>query len=205
MTVRYLEQTGDFVIMEDGNIAASGLISIAPEGKELQLQHLIDESKQNQEIHSNQEYVLDSSEFYRELRIRGYDYGPKFQNVQSKFISLHNVVGKAKYTNNSNFVQLFDSIFQMTVSVIPTRSLFIPGGIQSMKCDPKVIFEAINKNKVSIEDDVTNQVKQNIPHSLSDQTDDLKQYQKDIESTFTVLQETTGGGKQMDFVSFCVC
>ena len=52
----------------------------------------------------------------------------------------------------------------MIISVIPTRSLFIPGGIKSMKCDPKVIFEAINKNKVSIEDDVIDEVEQNFPH-----------------------------------------
>ena len=59
---------------------------------------------------------------------------------------------------------MFDSVFQMIISVIPTRSLFIPGGIQSMKCDPKVIFEAINKNIVSVEDNVIDEVEQNFPH-----------------------------------------
>ena len=151
LTVRYTEPTDEFVVLDSGHVAACGKIF---EGKNnfLQLQHLIkDITLLNQQNEEN--LKLNQDEFYRELKIRGYDYGPKFQQVvESKFIDKTKSIGKIRITNISNFISSLDSLFHLMVSSIPIRTMFIPISIQSLKCDYLMFNELINEYKIELEE-----------------------------------------------------
>ena len=205
LTVRLLDPAGDFSILDNGNVACFGKISVPEPDKTLQLQHLTDEIEK--ESDSKEEYILDNKEFYRELRIRGYDYGPKFQSViESKFIDLHKVHGKIKWTNNSNVIAFLDSMLQLIISVIPIRALFVPVAIQSLRCDPKVLFQAIEDHKIDVVETCQNKENEldetiegisSSAKALDDQyKDDFEEIKTAFENDFDKFQERTGGGKE---------
>ena len=170
-----------------------------------------DEEELTEEIEkesdNKEEYILDNKEFYRELRIRGYDYGPKFQSViESKFIDLHKVHGKIKWTNNSNVIAFLDSMLQLIISVIPIRALFVPVAIQSLRCDPKVLFQAIEDHKIDVIETCQNKENEldetiegisSSAKALDDQyKDDFEEIKTAFENDFDKFQERTGGGKE---------
>ena len=67
--------TGTFEILEGGSVTATGRV-YSLEGN----------SKQLSEIRTNGEvthagFKLTTSDIYKELRLRGYDYGPTFQGI----------------------------------------------------------------------------------------------------------------------------
>ena len=215
LTVRYLEPTGEFVILDNGNVTAFGRITIPEEGKELQLQHLVEDTDESQD---DNEYVLSGKEFYKELKSRGFDYGPKFQNViQSKFIDLYNVKGKVKYSNNTNIISFLDSVFQLLLGVIPIRGLFIPVAINSLRCDPRVLFKAIDKNKKEvINEEQTNDEKKyedkvafmyhltNDEKTITEKKDipnEIAHCKTDIEKVYADFQEQTGAERKEKWIS----
>ena len=173
LTVRYLEPSGEFLVLEGGNIACYGKCYVPEPDTALQLQHLAKEKDEEEQPidDDSDEYTLDASEFYRELRIRGYDYGPKFQGVvESKYIDISKAEGKVKWSNNSNFTVFLDSMLQLLISVIPIRALFIPVSIQSIRCDPQLLFDAIGEYKTEIYEDVQKVNKADFDETISEIT-----------------------------------
>jgi fatty acid synthase, animal type len=75
-TIRILEDTGDFTITEGSSIACTGKVFI-PNDPILEMQDHID----SPEIDDNNQEILTSKEIYKELRIRGYNYGPNFRGL----------------------------------------------------------------------------------------------------------------------------
>ena len=152
LTARYVEPTGEFVILNDGNVAAFGKVLPVKSEEALQLQHLAQDTQQI-DAQGTDELKLNNQEFYRELKIRGYDYGPKFQGVvESKFLDTKKAAGKVRYTNTTNFIAFLDATLQLLISVIPIRTLFIPVGLQSLRCDPVIMLKAIKNIKKNIEE-----------------------------------------------------
>ena len=143
LTVRYTEPTGEFVVLDGPNVAATGKVFAVNHDEALQLQHL------NEDISKiNNQYTLNTEEFYKELKVRGYDYGPKFQDVvESKFVDATKSFGKVRWTNTSNFIAFLDATLQLFISTSETRSLDIPVTLQSFRCDPVMLFDAIDSHK----------------------------------------------------------
>ena len=202
LTVRYTEPTGEFLVLDSGHIAAYGKVFPDKEGQALQLQHFTQNfdsfDQQNQS-----DFKLNTQEFYRELRIRGYDYGPKFQGVQeSKFIDSSKSIGKIRYTNNSNFISSLDSMMQLMISAIPVRSLFIPVSIQSFKCDPLMFMEGIDQHKTYTikkgEDKLKDEFMDDEKEIMKNEEfkDDLIEYKDDIGKLISDFHDKTGTGKQ---------
>ena len=78
-----MQSSGKFEITEGGTFKCSGVI------KKMNASNAVFTSKgtgvfQKSELQSLQ---LDKTGLYQELRLRGYDYGPSFQRVQSYDIS----------------------------------------------------------------------------------------------------------------------
>ena len=143
LTVRYTEPTGEFVVLDGPNVAATGKVFAVNHDEALQLQHL------NEDISKiNNQYTLNTEEFYKELKVRGYDYGPKFQDVvESKFVDATKSFGKVRWTNTSNFIAFLDATLQLFISTSETRSLDIPVTLQSFRCNPVMLFDAIDSHK----------------------------------------------------------
>ncbi|CAG2105802.1 unnamed protein product [Medioppia subpectinata] len=92
--------------------------------------------------------ILFNKDIYKELRIRGYDYGPKFQGlIEARGDGRR---GKAKWTGH--WVSFVDSVCHLALVALPIRTLFIPIGFQSIRCDPNVLFEAIEQVKKAKEE-----------------------------------------------------
>ena len=123
LTVKYTEQSGEFFFLNDGHTAACRKIFADMKSQSFQLQHLIRDICSFDKI--KYDYELNSQEFYKELRTRGYDYGPQFQGVQKLLSIDKNIsIGKVTYTNNSNFISTLDSVLQLMIIAIPNYQRF---------------------------------------------------------------------------------
>ena len=136
--MRILEGTGDFTISENGNIAATGRI-YTPDDQVLELQYQLEESDDLEEEQDSNHQYLYTKDIYKELRIRGYDYGPKFQGlIEARGDGRK---GKAKWTGH--WISFVDSIMHLALVALPIRALFIPIGFQSIRCDPNILLDSI--------------------------------------------------------------
>ncbi|XP_076458650.1 fatty acid synthase-like isoform X1 [Babylonia areolata] len=77
-----MDVTGDFEITESGGLVASGNISVAADPVIPSLP--TSTTSGNTE---DQDFQLTTADIYKELRLRGYDYGPTFQGILSSTIS----------------------------------------------------------------------------------------------------------------------
>ncbi|KAK3730951.1 hypothetical protein QZH41_008841, partial [Actinostola sp. cb2023] len=85
------------------------------------------------------EVPLSSECIYKELRLRGYDYGPTFQGIKRA-----NSTGtKAELVWNDNWTTFLDTMQQVSVLRLPTRCLRLPTRIRSLTIDPSKHLEIV--------------------------------------------------------------
>ena len=195
LTVRYIDPTGEFVVLNDGNVAAFGKVLPVKAEEALQLQHLAQDTKQI-DAQGTDDFKLNNLEFYRELKIRGYDYGPKFQGVvESKYLDTKKAAGKVRYTNTTDFIAFLDATLQLLISVIPIRTLFIPVSLQSLRCDPVMMFEAIKSIKKNIEVKETVLDKEVKEFMSGEEEGLMDDYKETVKITLEEFEEKVGAGK----------
>ena len=88
--VNIMESTGTFEISESDTLVCSGFISM--------LTSSIDTNDNDR----TEEFPLTSSDVYKELRLRGYDYGPDFRgivrtNIEGKYMYFRVTVKSKTY------------------------------------------------------------------------------------------------------------
>ncbi len=74
LDVSILQSTGDFQVSENGSLVVSGKISVPAADQVLQTPPC---SVQG----ASKALRLTTADIYKELRLRGYDYGPTFQGI----------------------------------------------------------------------------------------------------------------------------
>lgn len=112
----------------------------------------------------NPEVKLTASEVYKELRLRGYDYGRSFQGILESsqagkiHLGLLSVLpsitfvpivfwcppgdeGRLQWTGN--WVTFLDTMLQMLVVGLPGRSLRLPTRIRSLCLDPALHLQKV--------------------------------------------------------------
>ncbi|XP_054160823.1 fatty acid synthase-like [Oppia nitens] len=148
LKVRYFQNSHDFIVMESDSICCSGKVSrLTDDG--LYAQNLIYENDEHREL--TDEYKLTRDDIYKDLRIVGYDYGPAFRRLKSvRTNNFVEILGSCEW--NGLFVPFLDSLLQSSAFVLPFRKLMVPVMIRSLKIDPKLFFEAIVKNRVTVDD-----------------------------------------------------
>ena len=72
-----MDVTGDFEITESGNLVASGKISVATDP----VVPSVAKQTSSEGSASSLDLDLTMADVYKELRLRGYDYGPTFRGV----------------------------------------------------------------------------------------------------------------------------
>jgi hypothetical protein len=133
---------GEFSILEGNNVCSYGRIYTTDDP--LQIQNLIYDKKNDKKDFES--VTLDTNDIYKELRIRGYDYGPKFRGIQDLRIE----ESKRIYGNivwDGNMITFMDALIQTQAIALPFRRIFVPVMISSLRCDPKKFFEAIDELK----------------------------------------------------------
>jgi len=135
-TIRMMETSGEFSISESGTIVASGRVFTPEEPQMLKLQHLVDE--RFAEPLAPDAVELTPGDIYKELRVRGYDYGPTFRLIQNAVDNGYR--GKVEY--NGKWIPFADNMLQLSILYSPNRALMLPVRIQSVRCDPAKLNEA---------------------------------------------------------------
>lgn len=134
--IRMMESSGEFSISEGGTVAVTGRIFV-PEDPVLNLQHLLDDNS----VELEDDLKLIDKDIYKELRVRGYDYGGLFKGLTEATADGRS--GKIKWTNN--WVSFADAMLQIGILGKKTRGLFLPVRFQSVRFDPRVMAEALEE------------------------------------------------------------
>ena len=85
--------------------------------------------------------VFNSMEIYKEFRIRGYDYGTDFRLIREASADGH----QANVVFNGNWITFLDSVMQINILNKKHRYLYLPVKLQSVRCDPTIFTETLNK------------------------------------------------------------
>ncbi|KAG9267961.1 fatty acid synthase [Astyanax mexicanus] len=132
LEVRLMPATNRFEVSENGNLAVSGKVSVledvALDSFRSQLEEPVTLEAEDPKLR------LKAGDIYKELRLRGYDYGKTFQGIlESNNAGDH---GKLQWTGN--WVTFLDTMLQMIVVGLSGRSLRLPTRIRSVCVDPTV-------------------------------------------------------------------
>ncbi|CAL1299396.1 unnamed protein product [Larinioides sclopetarius] len=116
---------GEFEISEGGMTVCTGHIYSQEEGTKADASELL----KSNDLKS---LPLNQDDIYKELKLRGYDYGPTFQGLAGADIEGNK--GLLKWTDE--WVVFLDTMLQFTILGSPKRALCLPTRIQYMKIDP---------------------------------------------------------------------
>ncbi|XP_069122700.1 fatty acid synthase-like [Argopecten irradians] len=122
LDVMIMETTGEFEISENSTLVVSGRISTPEETNQTTDRTPCDHTGT----------ILTSSDIYKELRLRGYDYGPGFRGILQADIT--GVEGRLLWTGN--WVTYLDTMLQISVLRLPGGTLRLPTRIRSLTVDP---------------------------------------------------------------------
>ena len=100
-----------------GTIVATGRVIQPEDQKFLKLQHIIDETMDADLPQEN--IKLLPSDVYKELRVRGYDYGKSFRLIQEAEDEGHR--GKVAYTGQ--WISFADNLLQLSILYQKNRAL----------------------------------------------------------------------------------
>ncbi|CAG2109810.1 unnamed protein product [Medioppia subpectinata] len=143
LTVKYYPLTGDFCIYENENVCVSGKMR-APAGDDaLSAQHTLLDGERRL---SGAQYSLQTYDIYTELRIIGLEYGQAFQRLRRVGTDDYRVFyGRCQW--DGNFVTYMDALLQSRALSVPFRKMLLPVLIRKLTIDPRVMFDAFNRNK----------------------------------------------------------
>lgn len=127
---------GEFSLSEGNHLICKGIVNV-PDSPKTFIKSFQSYNKGNDSLQ------LNSKEIYKELHVRGYNYGPMFQGL--KVANENGTDGIVEWTGN--WISFVDSALHLSLLSIPVRALFIPVQIDLLKCDPIVLFNSIYKEE----------------------------------------------------------
>ncbi|KPM02590.1 fatty acid synthase-like protein 1 [Sarcoptes scabiei] len=92
---------------------------------------------------------IHSNEFYTEMNVRGYDFGPKFKQIQQiEFANFNR--SKALVRWDSNLITFVESMIQLSISHTEKRLIYTVSKISSFKCDPREFYSKSSDTLASV-------------------------------------------------------
>lgn len=130
-TVKFLinifDGTGEFELCENGSVAVSGRIRLPEDIKKEQL-----DLPELTPAVSSEMLELNASDVYKDLRLRGYDYGGIFKGIKQS--DNKGLTGKLEWIGN--WISFMDTMLQFSILGINTRELYLPTRMQRIAIDP---------------------------------------------------------------------
>lgn len=120
LTIMILRGTGQFSITEGSTAVVTGIINEIEKSCPLTKLRPPAESAYP---------MLQSQDFYKELRLRGYQYAGAFKSVQEA--RGDGLYAKVKW--NGNWISFLDCLFQVQILAKDSRSLILPTRIQKLR------------------------------------------------------------------------
>ncbi|XP_039596427.1 fatty acid synthase [Polypterus senegalus] len=139
LEVRLMPASNKFEVSENGSLAVSGKICILEEAALEDFHKQINNSTESPNCDGK--LKLTASDIYKELRLRGYDYGKTFQGI----LESNNAGDHGKLKWNGNWVTFLDTMLQMMVLGLSGRSLRLPTRIRSVYIDPRLHEERVKQ------------------------------------------------------------
>lgn len=142
LTINIQRGTGKFEIIDGPTTVVSGIIKLAEDEK----LEFIRIAPIDDKFHLS----LDHSDFYKELRLRGYDYSQEFNGVVNMSrINSHQATGGIEW--NSNWVVFLDCMLQTVILSHDSRDLFLPTSIGKVIINSQTHKELIESAKAENE------------------------------------------------------
>lgn len=132
--INIFEGSGEFEICEGGSVAVSGKISQPEDVAKEFLQLPPVNIKEEKDL-----LRLETADVYKELRLRGYDYGGIFRGIVES--DNRGYSGKLKWENN--WISFIDTMLQYSILGQNTRELYLPTRLQRAVINPKHHTELI--------------------------------------------------------------
>ncbi|XP_050531344.1 fatty acid synthase-like [Daktulosphaira vitifoliae] len=134
--INILNSSGDFELLEGGSLTVSGNIRLSNESTyENKLQHISSVSEKMD---------LKPDDFYKELRLRGYQYKDDFLG----FIEANIEGSKGKVAWTGNWVSYIDTLLQFELISKKSRKLRLPTYIKEVVIDP-LYFKSMNEKSLN--------------------------------------------------------
>ncbi|XP_054742931.1 fatty acid synthase [Anastrepha obliqua] len=132
--INFFDGTGAFEICEGGSLAMSGKIKIVDNItlEELPLKALSPNTVARE---------LVASDVYKELRLRGYDYGGIFRGIVTSDISSR--VGNLQWVDN--WISFMDTMLQFSILSKDLRELYLPTRIEKAVINPSKHLEILTQ------------------------------------------------------------
>ncbi|XP_067914268.1 fatty acid synthase [Heterodontus francisci] len=141
LEVRLMPASNRFEVSENNSLAVSGKVSLLEETALNDFRNQIKTNAQFEDAETK--FRLSPGDIYKELRLRGYEYGKNFQGI----LESNNAGDKGKLLWSGNWVTLLDTMLQMIVVGVSGRSLRIPTRIRSVCIDPQLHEERVQDYK----------------------------------------------------------
>ncbi|KRX40198.1 Fatty acid synthase [Trichinella murrelli] len=130
---------GNFEILEGDSLAASGRITIVDYERPLFYQK-IDEIQPNTEC---ERIKLSSADVYKELLLRGYEYGPSFKCIYESC----NSGDRTLVLWSDNWVTFLDSVLQTALLFEKADTLKLPTRLRYLRIDPQKHLKSVIHNE----------------------------------------------------------
>ncbi|CAG2120879.1 unnamed protein product, partial [Medioppia subpectinata] len=112
----------EFTILESGNVVCVGKVRTSDEYT-LSLQHVLVDTEAN--LDKEVEVNLTTADLYKDLKILGYDYGPKFRRIKTmRTNDFEKINGQISW--DGNWVTFMDSLLQTMAAGMPFRKMMVP-------------------------------------------------------------------------------
>ncbi|CAG7837444.1 unnamed protein product [Allacma fusca] len=138
--VSILLDNGEFEVLENSGAVCRGSIRMMEGNYDLEVFKL--GSKQLQK-----DAYLDKQSFYKDLRLRGYEYSEVFQGVSS--IGTNGDWAEVNW--NENWVTFLDAILQTGIVRSTRRGLYLPIRLEKVTIDPARVKNVVTENSASIQ------------------------------------------------------
>ncbi|KAJ0178566.1 hypothetical protein K1T71_006389 [Dendrolimus kikuchii] len=132
--INVLEGTGEFDVCEGGSVAVTGQVRLAEEPAAERLP-VGDAEAAPAEPGL---LPLTGDDVYKELRLRGYNYGGVFRGIRSS--DPRGTVGTLAW--ESNWISFMDTMLQFGIIGVDTRELYLPTRLQRALIDPAAQLRA---------------------------------------------------------------
>ncbi|ESO84944.1 hypothetical protein LOTGIDRAFT_235996 [Lottia gigantea] len=129
LDVSIMKASGDFEICENGNLSVSGNIQVVDNTDS---EYFEPDASLDDQVKEGID--LSKADIYKELRLRGYDYGPTFQGIM-----MSNGEGnRGQLVWNGNWVSFLDTMLQIQVLGLSGHGLRLPTRIKSLYINPLI-------------------------------------------------------------------
>lgn len=126
--VNVLDGTGEFDVCEGGSVAVTGSVRLAGEPTAERLDLHDAEPEAEEALPS-----LVTDDIYKELRLRGYNYGGVFRGIRTS--DARGTAGELTW--DGNWIPFMDTMLQFGIIGVDTRELYLPTRLQRALIDPR--------------------------------------------------------------------